>query len=126
MSTAIAALFSGHAQGYQALSAQAAEFHAQFVRALTAGAAAYAPAEAANTSPFQELLNLINAPTLALTGRPLIGNGADGAPGSGQNGAPGGWLGGDGGMTSRRDSTPTRNHNAGLNSPNQPGLDGLT
>ncbi len=35
VSTAIAALFSGHAQQYQALSAQAAAFHTQFVRALT-------------------------------------------------------------------------------------------
>lgn len=38
VSAAMAALFSGHAQAYQALSAQAALFHEQFVRALTAGA----------------------------------------------------------------------------------------
>ncbi|WP_425271207.1 PE family protein [Mycobacterium gastri] len=31
VSAAIAALFSGHAQEYQALSAQAAAFHSQFV-----------------------------------------------------------------------------------------------
>ena len=31
VSAAIAALFSGHAQAYQALSAQAESFHAQFV-----------------------------------------------------------------------------------------------
>ena len=31
VSAAIAALFSGHAQGFQALGAQAATFHAQFV-----------------------------------------------------------------------------------------------
>ncbi|MCV6968042.1 PE family protein, partial [Mycobacterium bohemicum] len=42
-------------------------------------------------------LNMINAPSLALTGRPLIGNGAPGAAGSGASGAPGGWLLGDGG-----------------------------
>ncbi|AMC59386.1 PE-PGRS family protein Wag22 [Mycobacterium tuberculosis variant microti] len=29
------------------------------------------------------LLNSINAPVLAATGRPLIGNGANGAPGTG-------------------------------------------
>ncbi len=38
VSAAIAAVFSGHAQAYQAMSAQAAGFHAQFVQALTAGA----------------------------------------------------------------------------------------
>ncbi|KCL23729.1 hypothetical protein W072_04062, partial [Mycobacterium tuberculosis TB_RSA162] len=31
------------------------------------------------------------------TGRPLIGNGANGAPGTGADGAPGGWLIGNGG-----------------------------
>ncbi|WP_152313374.1 PE family protein, partial [Mycobacterium tuberculosis] len=41
VSAAMAALFSGHAQAYQALSAQAALFHEQFVRALTAGAGSY-------------------------------------------------------------------------------------
>ena len=48
VSAAIAAVFSGHAQAYQAMSAQAAGFHAQFVQALTAGAGSYASAEAAN------------------------------------------------------------------------------
>ena len=33
----------------------------------------------------QDLINLINAPSLKLTGRPVIGNGANGAPGTGQN-----------------------------------------
>ena len=37
VSAAIAAAFSGHAQGYQALSAQAAAFHDQFVQTLTGG-----------------------------------------------------------------------------------------
>ncbi|WP_140032002.1 PE domain-containing protein, partial [Mycobacterium tuberculosis] len=70
-------------------------FHDQFVRALAAGAGAYAGAEAANVE--QQLLNAINAPTLALLGRPLIGNGADGSPGTGQAGGPGGILYGNGG-----------------------------
>ena len=52
VSAAIAELFSGHAQAYQALSAQAAAFHEQFVQALTAGAGAYASAEAANVAAF--------------------------------------------------------------------------
>ncbi|MGB9303896.1 MAG: PE family protein, partial [Mycobacterium sp.] len=92
VSAAIAALFSAHGKGFHAISAQAAAFQAQFVQALTAGAGAYAAAEAANASPLQTLLDAINAPILTLTGRPLIGNGAPGATGTGQDGKPGGWL----------------------------------
>jgi hypothetical protein len=106
VSAAIASLFSGHAQAYQALSAHAAAFHTEFVQALSAGAGSYAGAEAANVAAFtanpaqtiqQDVLGAVNAPFLALTGRPLIGNGANGAPLTGANGAPGGWLIGDGG-----------------------------
>ena len=106
VSAAIASLFSSHGTAFQALSAQAAAFHSQFVQALTAGAGSYVSAEAANVAAFaanpaqtvqQDLLNLINAPSLALTQRSVIGNGANGAPGTGQNGAPGGWLYGNGG-----------------------------
>src|SRR5258707_7061221 len=97
VSAAIAALFSAHGQEYQALSAQAAAFQDQFVRALAAGAGSYASAEAAAATPLQSLLDLINAPFLTLTGRPLIGNGANAAPGSGANGGAGGWLYGNGG-----------------------------
>ena len=91
VSAAIAAVFSAHGQSFQALGAQAAAFHEQFVQALTAGAGSYVGAEAANVAAFtanpaqtvqQDLLGLINAPFLALTGRPLIGNGANGTPGS--------------------------------------------
>ncbi|PHO58815.1 hypothetical protein B6F24_04500, partial [Mycobacterium tuberculosis variant bovis] len=39
----------------------------------------------------------VNAPIQAVTGRPLIGNGANGAPGSGAPGGHGGWLFGGGG-----------------------------
>ncbi|WP_141564002.1 PE family protein, partial [Mycobacterium kansasii] len=95
VSAAIAVLFSEHARDYQALSAHAAAFHEQFVRALTTGGGAYAAAEAANVQ--QSLLAVINAPTLALLGRPLIGNGAAGTPGSGANGQDGGLLAGNGG-----------------------------
>ncbi len=52
VSGAIAAVFSAHGQGFQALGAQAAAFHDQFVRALTAAAASYAGAEGANVSAF--------------------------------------------------------------------------
>src|ERR1700758_3011158 len=106
VSAAIAAVFSAHGQGFQALGAQAAVFHAQFVQALTEGAGSYVSAEAANVAAFtanpaqtiqQDLLGLINAPSLALTQRPLIGNGANGAPGTGAPGGAGGWLFGNGG-----------------------------
>ncbi|MDC9012881.1 PE family protein, partial [Mycobacterium marinum] len=105
VSAAIAAVFSGHAQAYQAASAQAQVFQRQFAQALAAGATSYAGAESAAAAALanpaqvvpQDLLGAINAPVLALTGRPLIGNGANGAPGTGAAGAPGGWLLGDGG-----------------------------
>jgi triacylglycerol lipase len=51
VSAAIAAVFSAHGQGFQALSAQATAFHAEFVQALTGAAGAYTAAEAANASP---------------------------------------------------------------------------
>uniref|UniRef100_UPI001155DAB2 PE family protein n=1 Tax=Mycobacterium tuberculosis TaxID=1773 RepID=UPI001155DAB2 len=94
VSAAIAALFGAHGQAYQTVSAQASAFHAQFVQALTGGGGAYAAAEAANVSAAQStdqrLLDLINGPTQALLGRPLIGDGANGGPG--QDGGPGGLL----------------------------------
>ncbi|WP_415624043.1 PE family protein, partial [Mycobacterium intermedium] len=89
VSAAIAALFSSHGQQFQALSAQAATFQAEFARALSAGGAAYVTAEAAAANPLQALvdavLGVINAPTNLLLGRPLIGDGTNGAPGTGQN-----------------------------------------
>lgn len=95
MSAQIAALFGAHARSYQALSAQAAAFHDQFVRSLIAGGGSYARTEAANVQ--QTLLDLVNAPTLALLDRPLIGDGGDGASGPvGQPGQPGGILFGNG------------------------------
>ena len=63
VSTAIAALFSGHAQAYEAVSAQAAAFHQQFIQALTASAGAYAGVEAATASHLEQLLGVINAAT---------------------------------------------------------------
>ncbi|MCV7077477.1 PE family protein, partial [Mycobacterium szulgai] len=95
VSAAVASLFAGNAQAYQSLSAQAAAFHEQFIQSLNASARWYAAAEAANASPLQLLLDAMNAPTQLLLGRPLIGNGADGAPG--QNGGAGGLLFGNGG-----------------------------
>jgi len=47
VSAAIAAVFSGHGQAFQAASAQAAQFHAGFVQTLGGAGGAYAAAEAA-------------------------------------------------------------------------------
>src|SRR3984957_1699683 len=100
VSTAVASLFGAHGQAYQALSAEAAAFHQQFVQLMNAGAAKYAGAEAANAKPLQavgnDLLNAVNKPTEALAGRPLIGNGAN-ATTPGGNGQDGGILFGNGG-----------------------------
>jgi hypothetical protein len=50
VSVAIASLFGNHAQEFQALSARAQAFHAQFVTAMNGSAAAYVSAEAANAA----------------------------------------------------------------------------
>ena len=94
VSAAISSLFGAHAQAYQALSAQAASFHQQFVQLLHGGAAQYAHTEAANAQ--QTALNAINSPVEQLTNRPLIGNGANGTAAN-PNGGSGGWLFGNGG-----------------------------
>lgn len=93
VSAAIATVLSSHGQGYQVLSARALEFHTRLAQALSAGAGAYSGAEAGSAG----LLAAVNEPIAALTGRPLIGNGANGTPGLGTDGAPGGWLIGNGG-----------------------------
>src|SRR3954466_4709285 len=98
VSAAIARLFGSHAQEDQALSAQSARFHARFVQLLGSGGAAYAAAEAANASPLAALDDLaFFSPWKALTGRPLFGDGANGAAGSGAAGADAGWFLGNGG-----------------------------
>lgn len=71
VSARIAALFGGFGLEYQAISAQVAAYHQRFVQALSTGAGAYASAEAAAAE--QIVLGVINAPTQALLGRPLIG-----------------------------------------------------
>jgi broad specificity phosphatase PhoE len=125
VSAAIAALFGAHAQEYQAVAAQAATFHEQFVRTLSAAAGSYAGAEATIatsiqaavsngfqttvygpvhtageawiSSPFGQALDpIINVPTDLLFGRDLIGNGAAGTAAK-PNGGAGGFLFGDGG-----------------------------
>lgn len=63
VSAGIAALFGAHGQAYQALSAQAAQFHQQFVQAMSAGASAYASAEA---NVVQTLAGEVAAPAQAV------------------------------------------------------------
>ncbi|CAM2733304.1 PE family protein [Mycobacterium intermedium] len=70
VSAAIAQAFGLHGQEFQALSAQAAAFHSEFVGMLNAGASAYASAEASAQSllspPAQALVDGIVAPYQAL------------------------------------------------------------
>ncbi|QNI06890.1 PE family protein [Mycobacterium kubicae] len=73
VSAAISQLFGAHGQEFQALHAQAAAFHEEFVSLLNAGAGAYASAEAAGT---QTLLSAAVAPVEAFLGQPLLGGGA--------------------------------------------------
>jgi hypothetical protein len=93
VSAMIAALFSTHPQAYQALSALAASFHAQFVQLMNGGASEYALTEAANASPLQTVgqgvLSAVNTPTGA-----ALGTGANSQPGGilVGNGAAGSWA----------------------------------
>lgn len=100
VSAAVAAMFGAYGQQYRAASIQAEAYHARFVQVLAAGAGSYASAEAAGGTLLQtieqQVLNLINAPTQLLLGRPLIGNGAD-ASAAGGRGGDGGLLYGNGG-----------------------------
>lgn len=84
VSAAITRLFGEYAADFQALSARTAAFHTGFVQNLLQSASAFANAEAANTPGLQtfkqNLLGVINAPSYALTGRPLI---APSTPGTG-------------------------------------------
>ena len=93
----------------QGLSAQLSGAIATNPLAAAVGSAAAAnPVAGLVTNPAQSLnadigqaeqtvMNLINAPTNTLLGRPLIGNGASGASGTGQAGQAGGILWGNGG-----------------------------
>ncbi|BBC65423.1 hypothetical protein MMRN_23190 [Mycobacterium marinum] len=105
VSAAAATLLGGFGQQYQALAGQLATAYDQLASKLATDAAAYLGAESANAN--QLLSNavnastaLVNGPFLELTGRPLIGNGANGyttAQGIGTPGGAGGWLYGNGG-----------------------------
>jgi hypothetical protein len=102
VSAASAAGFSSHARDFHELSSRAAAFHAEFAGAVNSAGSAYAAAEAANVSPLAAVVSgaqslAVSSPVAAATGRPLVGNGANGAVGTGQAGGDGGWLYGNGG-----------------------------
>ena len=92
VSAAIAALFSSHGQQFQALSAQAAAFHAQFVHGLSAAGAVYTAAEAGNVSLLVQGLQqqffdqALFSPFIYLTGQPLFGKAAVGPAVTGTTG----------------------------------------
>ncbi len=100
VSASIAALFDAHSQIYQALSAQAAAFHTQFVQLMNSGAAEYALTEAANASPLQTtepgVLSGANSPGQALSAaQPLMS--ASAAPVSAASGVSAAAMGVTGG-----------------------------
>ncbi|GAQ36982.1 PE-PGRS family protein [Mycobacterium pseudoshottsii JCM 15466] len=101
VSTAVATLFAGFGQEYQAISTQLSAFQQQFALTLNSSAGSYAAAEAQSVSVLdtlgRDVFGAINAPTEALLGRPLIGNGANGTATS-PNGEAGGLLFGNGGI----------------------------
>jgi PE family len=112
VSAAVTALFAKYGAEFQALSAQASAFHQEFVQALNGGALSYAATELASASPLQAAAQTQwFSPWELLTGRPLVGNGANGTSTS-LNGGAGGWLYGNGGTG--YSYTSTAGANAGL------------
>ncbi len=86
VSAAVATLFSKYGRAYQALSAQAARFHQQFVQALSAAAGAYTGAEVANANKLRaaqrDVLGAVNTTSQKLlVSIPLIGIDTKGAKG---------------------------------------------
>ncbi len=97
ISAAVTGLFAKYGQEFQSLSAQAGAFHQEFVQALSGGALSYAATELASASPLQAAAqSQWFSPWELLTGRPLVGNGADGTSAN-PNGVAGGWIYGNGG-----------------------------
>lgn len=87
VSAGLAALFGQHAQYYQAVGAQAAAFHDQFVQALREGAGWYASAEATNAAHLQQALGTLSQSS---SGHSVGGSGASGVmPSGGTGGNPG-------------------------------------
>jgi hypothetical protein len=87
VSAQVAALLSEHGLGYQQVSAQIANFHDQFVQAMSAGANAYTAAE---TNAAQTLASAVNSPAATLLGP--LGAGAGVGPAGGIAGVVGGGV----------------------------------
>ena len=86
VSAAISKLFGGYGQEFQALSAQAGQFHSSFLQNLTSGGNAYAAAEIGGSDLLQNIVDFaqpfgIFSPVESLTGSSLFVNGAAGAAG---------------------------------------------
>jgi hypothetical protein len=77
VSTELAAVFGAHAEAFQALSAQAAAFHDQFVQLMNLGSQSYAVTEAANISSVQT--GAVNMPQQTL-GRSVLSDSVQAAP----------------------------------------------
>src|SRR4051812_22888536 len=116
VSAVIANLFGGYGRTFQLASTRAAQAQARFAELLRIAQTSYTSTEAAinasmqgsggaagagglaaaSTSPapafIEDMLRVVNTPTNLLLGRPLIGDGADGAAGTGQAGQKGGIL----------------------------------
>lgn len=86
VSAAITALINSHGLGYQSISQQTTAFHDRFMQTVNAAAASYTTTDLTAASLLKSMPAAVNAPAQALFGRPLIGNGSNGAPGTG---APG-------------------------------------
>jgi hypothetical protein len=92
VSTVVTQVFDDYAEAFRELSTQAAQFHAQFVRVLSAAGAAYPAAETSNVSLLVRGLQQqffdqgMFSPFIYLTGKPLFGKAAVGPSVTGATG----------------------------------------
>jgi hypothetical protein len=105
VSATIAALFDAHSQVYQALSAQAALFHQEFVNLMSSGGVQYALAEATNASPLQTVeqgaMSVVSAPAQAAAMAVQASTGAAGGPAAAASVAPGAFGAGGSGTAGK-------------------------
>ncbi|WP_260861107.1 PE family protein, partial [Mycobacterium simulans] len=102
VSAALAALFTEYGQQYQTVAGQMAASYQQFTRNVMASVNAYTAAETTNIRRFVlSAAGPINEPFIELTGRPLIGDGANGYTNAQGVGTAGGAGGGGGGSPPR-------------------------
>lgn len=86
VSAYLAALFNYHAHNYQAIGAQAATFHEEFIQLMRTGAGQYALTEESNASPMQDAIGAVKAAAKSPSGRALI-DGAKSTVGAGHEAA---------------------------------------